>query len=68
MRCLTCSHPVNKVIESRPSPNGRRRRHLCSACGTKFTSYNNRVAVPDGKSTTVVALALLNAEREKGTP
>ena len=41
MRCPSCGHPEDKVIESRPARDGAaiRRRRACLACGTRFTTY-----------------------------
>lgn len=41
MKCPFCSHPEDKVIDSRTSKDGDaiRRRRECLACGKRFTSY-----------------------------
>lgn len=41
MRCPSCSHPEDKVIESRPARDGAaiRRRRECLKCGARFTTY-----------------------------
>lgn len=41
MRCPSCGHPEDKVIESRPARDGAaiRRRRACLSCGTRFTTY-----------------------------
>jgi transcriptional repressor NrdR len=41
MRCPSCGHPEDKVIESRPARDGAaiRRRRACLACGSRFTTY-----------------------------
>lgn len=41
MKCPFCSHPENRVIDSRLSKEGEaiRRRRECASCGKRFTSY-----------------------------
>ncbi len=41
MRCPFCTHPEDKVVDSRESREGDaiRRRRECLACGRRFTSY-----------------------------
>jgi transcriptional repressor NrdR len=41
MRCPSCGHPEDKVLESRPARDGAaiRRRRACLACATRFTTY-----------------------------
>jgi len=41
MRCPSCGHPEDKVLESRPARDGAaiRRRRACLACGSRFTTY-----------------------------
>jgi transcriptional repressor NrdR len=41
MKCPYCDEPDTKVIDSRPSEEGRaiRRRRECPACGKRFTTY-----------------------------
>lgn len=41
MKCPFCSHPENRVIDSRLSKEGEaiRRRRECAGCGKRFTSY-----------------------------
>ncbi len=41
MRCPTCGHPDDKVLESRSARDGAaiRRRRACLACGNRFTTY-----------------------------
>lgn len=41
MRCPSCGHPEDKVIESRPARDGAaiRRRRACLSCGSRFTTY-----------------------------
>lgn len=39
MRCPLCKHYGDKVIDSRPTQNGTRRRRECSNCDHRFTTY-----------------------------
>lgn len=41
MRCPYCENIDIKVVDSRPTDEGRaiRRRRLCEACGKRFTTY-----------------------------
>lgn len=41
MRCPYCENIDTKVVDSRPTDEGRaiRRRRLCEACGKRFTTY-----------------------------
>ena len=41
MKCPSCSHPDDKVLESRPAREGAavRRRRECLQCGARFTTY-----------------------------
>lgn len=41
MRCPTCDHVEDRVVDSRLSRGGRaiRRRRECVACGQRFTTY-----------------------------
>lgn len=41
MKCPFCSHPENRVIDSRLSKEGEaiRRRRECAGCSRRFTSY-----------------------------
>ena len=41
MRCPFCDYEDSKVIDSRPSEEGRaiRRRRECEKCGKRFTTY-----------------------------
>ena len=41
MRCPKCGHEEDKVVDSRPSQDGRaiRRRRECLKCGERFTTY-----------------------------
>lgn len=36
--CPTCRGVASLVMDSRPGPNGWRRRRRCVACGTRFTT------------------------------
>ncbi|MBO5773148.1 MAG: transcriptional repressor NrdR [Clostridia bacterium] len=48
MRCLYCGHEDNKVIDSRPTDDGRaiRRRRECVKCGRRFTTFETIEMVP----------------------
>ena len=41
MRCPQCGHEEDKVVDSRPSQDGRaiRRRRECLRCGGRYTTY-----------------------------
>lgn len=41
MRCPSCGHPDDKVLESRSARDGAaiRRRRCCLSCGARFTTY-----------------------------
>jgi transcriptional repressor NrdR len=41
MRCPWCSHPDDKVVDSRPAADGTtiRRRRQCLRCGKRFTTF-----------------------------
>ncbi len=41
MRCPYCEEPDTKVVDSRPTEDGKaiRRRRECNACGKRFTTY-----------------------------
>ncbi len=41
MQCPYCSHDDSKVIDSRTSENGVRRRRECTRCGLRYTTYEN---------------------------
>ena len=43
MKCPFCDEPDTKVIDSRPTEEGKaiRRRRECPACGKRFTTYEN---------------------------
>ena len=48
MKCPFCNNPETRVKDSRPTEDGSaiRRRRLCSACGSRFTSFE-RVQLRD---------------------
>ena len=48
MRCLFCSSPESKVIDSRPVEEGNsiRRRRECLGCGRRFTTYEKIETTP----------------------
>lgn len=48
MICPFCSHPEDKVVDSRVSDEGRsiRRRRECEQCGQRFTTYERVEEVP----------------------
>ena len=41
MKCTFCAHEEDKVVDSRPSSDGRsvRRRRECLSCNKRFTTY-----------------------------
>ena len=41
MKCPYCSHPEQRVLDSRPARDGEaiRRRRECEGCGRRFTTY-----------------------------
>ena len=39
MRCPYCNHTESKVIDSRDSTEGVRRRRECIQCGLRYTTY-----------------------------
>ncbi|MCD6549586.1 transcriptional repressor NrdR [Candidatus Micrarchaeota archaeon] len=39
MRCPYCNHPETRVIDSRDTDSGVRRRRECLKCGRRFTTY-----------------------------
>ncbi len=41
MRCPSCQHNSSRVVDSRPSDEGRviRRRRECEKCGYRFTTF-----------------------------
>jgi len=48
MKCIYCSHPESKVVDSRVNEgaNSIRRRRECMKCGKRFTSYETVEIVP----------------------
>ena len=48
MRCPACGVDDDRVVDSRPSPDGDaiRRRRECGACATRFTTFE-RVELPE---------------------
>lgn len=48
MRCPTCAHLDDKVVDSRQSDDGEavRRRRECLACGARFTTFERLELVP----------------------
>jgi len=48
MRCPACGLDDDKVVDSRPTPDGAaiRRRRECRACGVRFTTFE-RVELPE---------------------
>ncbi len=48
MRCPSCHHNGTRVLDSRPSHEGRsiRRRRECEACGYRFTTFEMVEEVP----------------------
>ncbi|TGD24309.1 transcriptional repressor NrdR [Companilactobacillus suantsaicola] len=48
MICPHCHHDSSKVIDSRPSDEGRaiRRRRECENCGTRFTTFERLEKAP----------------------
>jgi transcriptional repressor NrdR len=48
MRCPFCTHPKDKVVDSRESGSGDsiRRRRECLECGRRFTSYERIEEIP----------------------
>ena len=48
MRCPTCAHLDDKVVDSRQSDDGEavRRRRECLACGARFTTFERLGLVP----------------------
>ena len=39
MKCPYCGHMASKVIDSRTSDDGVRRRRECQACSERYTTY-----------------------------
>lgn len=48
MRCPTCAHLDDKVVDSRQSDDGEaiRRRRECLGCGARFTTFERLELVP----------------------
>ncbi|GEL14251.1 transcriptional regulator NrdR [Pediococcus cellicola] len=48
MRCPHCHHNGSRVVDSRPTDDGRviRRRRECEACGFRFTTFERIEAAP----------------------
>jgi transcriptional repressor NrdR len=48
VRCPTCGADDDRVVDSRPTPDGDaiRRRRECRACGVRFTTFE-RVEMPE---------------------
>ena len=48
MKCASCGHLEDKVIDSRPSSDGSsiRRRRECLGCQRRFTTYENIETLP----------------------
>ena len=61
MNCPHCNSANGKVLETRTSPHGVRRRHRCGGCGLTYASYNGQVAVKNGNARTAVAVEVFKA-------
>jgi transcriptional regulator NrdR family protein len=62
MSCPHCRSPEHhRVLETRASPHGVRRRHRCRTCKLTFVTYNGTVALPAGRGPTAVAAAIVKA-------
>ena len=46
MRCPFCAETDSKVVDSRDTESGIRRRRECLRCGKRFTTYERIEAVP----------------------
>jgi transcriptional repressor NrdR len=48
VRCPSCAHPDDKVVDSRQSDDGTaiRRRRECLACGARFTTFERLEEIP----------------------
>ena len=46
MNCPFCGHDESKVIDSRESPDGIRRRRECARCALRFTTYERVHTMP----------------------
>lgn len=44
MRCPHCGHPHHKVIDTRETSDGIRRRRRCEQCDQRFTTYEHVAA------------------------
>lgn len=44
MRCPHCGHPHHKVIDTRETADGIRRRRRCERCDQRFTTYEHIAA------------------------
>ena len=58
MRCPYCNHPESRVIDSRDSTEGVRRRRECMQCGLRYTTYE-RI------QTTALMVAKRDSRREE---
>jgi transcriptional repressor NrdR len=41
MTCPKCNSTESRVVDSRPVPNGVRRRRECERCGQRFTTHEH---------------------------
>lgn len=41
MKCPHCDHPETRVVDTRESADGIRRRRECQSCGQRFTTYEH---------------------------
>ena len=46
MKCPFCNSTESKVVDSRPTGNGIRRRRECMHCCKRFTTYENIENIP----------------------
>ena len=46
MNCPFCGHEESRVIDSRESPDGIRRRRECARCELRFTTYERVHTMP----------------------
>lgn len=44
MKCPHCGEPDSRVVDTRSAADGIRRRRECSACGKRFTTYEQVAA------------------------
>lgn len=49
MKCTKCRSRL-RVVESRPTPNGRRRRYRCLKCDARLTTLELTVFEDEGES------------------